>query len=228
MNAMTDLDRVLGEWLDEGPSRAPDRPIELALGHARSHPRRLDPFAFLRPDPMAARSRGFGARPIMVLAVLGLILAAVVAVGVGSEKKPAVVVPSPSTSPASISPSPSPLGIVQLLDEPGTGATVEIDDASGLVISAESAPVGDRGPDPNAPMPASGVLVQNEDASTLRLSWGGGGCPTAYQLTIDVTARSMTIVGAFCGGDAIGVGRVLLLHFSSPVDASTVEASLQE
>jgi hypothetical protein len=228
MNAMTELDRVLGEWLDEGPSRAPDRPIDIAMEHARSHPRRRDPFAFLRPDPMAARSRGFGARPIMVLAVLGLILAAVVAVGVGSEKKPAVVVPSPSAPPTSISPSPAPLGTIELLDELGTGATVEIDDASGLVIAAESARVGDRGPDPNAPEPASGVLVQNQDASTLRLSWGGGGCPTAYQLTIDETARSMRIVGAPCGGDAIGVGRVLLLHFATPVDASTVEASLQE
>ena len=74
MNATTDLDRVLGEWLGEGATRAPDHPVEAAIEHARNNPRRRDPFAFLRSDPMAPHSRGIGARPVLVLAVLGLLL----------------------------------------------------------------------------------------------------------------------------------------------------------
>ena len=53
MTTLNDFDRVLGEWLNEGPNRAPDRPIDLAVEHARSHPRRPDLIRFLRPDPMA-------------------------------------------------------------------------------------------------------------------------------------------------------------------------------
>jgi hypothetical protein len=235
MNATTDLDRVLGEWLGDGPTRAPDHPVEAAIEHARSHPRRRDPFAFLRPDPMAPRSRGLGARPVMLLAVLGLLLAAVVAVGVGSQPQRVVVGPSPtsvpsgepSAGPSTASPQPS-LGIVQLIDDLDTGATVVIDDASGSVISAVSPDLGTPGPDPNAPIPASGVLVQNQDATTLRLTWGGGGCPTAYRLAIDSGGRSMTVTGAPCGGDAIGVTRVLLLEFAAPVDAASITARLVE
>jgi hypothetical protein len=233
MSATTDLDRVLGEWLNEGPTRAPDHPVDAAIEHARSHPRRRDPLAFLRPDPMAPRSLGIGARPVMVLAVIGLLLAAVVAVGVGSNRNPVVVGPSPSASeppansPATPTLQPS-LGTISLIDELGTGATVEVDDASGAVISAESPAVGTPGPDPNASIPDSGVLVQNQDRTTLRLTWGGGGCATAYRLAIDDTGRSMTITGAPCGGDTIGVGRVLYLHYAEPVDAASVTATLVE
>ena len=235
MNATTDLDRVLGEWLGEGPTRAPDHPIEAAIEHARRHPRRRDPFAFLRPDPMAPRSRGIGARPVMVLAVLGLLLAAVVAVGVGSQPQPAVVGPTPSVAPSGepsagpATPSPrSSLGIVKLIDDFDTGATVEINDASGTVISATAPDLGTPAPDPTAEIPESGVLVQNEDPTTLRLTWGGGGCPTPYRLAIDATGRAMTITGAFCGGDAVGVTRVLLLEFAAPVNAALVTGTLVE
>lgn len=235
MNATTDLDRVLGEWLGEGPTRAPDHPIEAAIEHARSHPRRRDPLAFLRADPMAPRSRGIGARPVMILAVLGLLLAAVVAVGVGSQPQPVVVGPTPSAVPSGepsagpATPSPRPLlGIVELIDEAGTGATVEIEDASRKVVSAESPALGTPGPDPNAVIPDSGVLVQNQDPTTLRLTWGGGGCPTSYGLAIDESGRSMTLKGAPCGGDSIGVQQVLYLHYADPVDAASITATLVE
>jgi hypothetical protein len=164
-----------------------------------------------------------------------LLLAAVGADGVGSQPQRVVVGPSPtsvpsgepSAGPSTASPQPS-LGIVQLIDDLDTGATVVIDDASGMVTSAESPDLGTPGPDPNAPIPASGVLVQNQDATTLRLTWGGGGCPTAYRLAIDSGGRSMTVTGAPCGGDAIGVTRVLLLEFAAPVDAASITARLVE
>lgn len=236
MNATTDLDRVLGEWLGEGPTRAPDHPIEAAIEHARSHPRRRDPLAFLRPDPMARRSRGIGARPVMVLAVLGLLLASVVALGVGSQPQPVVVGPTPSVTPSgepSGRPAPpsarASFGIVELIDDVGTGATVAIDDASASVVTAGAAPLGDLGPDPNATIPPSGVLVQNQDPTTLRLTWGGGPCATPYRLAIDAAGTSMTVTAtAPCTGDTLGVTRVLLLGFDEAVDAASVTATLVE
>ena len=50
MNASQDLDRRFADWLKDGPSRAPERSISAALGHARSHPRRRDVLAGLRRD----------------------------------------------------------------------------------------------------------------------------------------------------------------------------------
>jgi hypothetical protein len=38
----------------------------------------------------------------------------------------------------------------------------------------------------------------------------------------------MTVTGAPCGGDAIGVTRVLLLEFAAPVDAASITARLVE
>jgi hypothetical protein len=230
MTAITDLDRVLGEWLDDGPTRAPDRPLAVALAHARSHPRRPDPLRFLRPDAMAGRPAAFGARPVLVLAVLGLLLAAVVVVGVGSDRREVVSPPVSASAEPTLSTPPSPsrlsLGVVALFDDLATGATVTIDDASGLVVGAEGARPADRGPDPTASIPDSGVLVQNEDPTTLRVTWVGGGCPTAYRMSVDATARQLTISGPTCGGDSIGVGRVLLLRFADPVDASLVSGTL--
>lgn len=228
MTATTDLDRVLGEWLGEGPSRAPERPLDAALAHARSHPRRPDPLRFLRRDVMAGRPAAFGARAVLVLAVLGLLLAAVVTVGIGSNRQE-VVIPTASPSPSvSSAPSPSALGVVRLFDELSTGATVAIEDGSGLVVGAEGAQPNDRGPAPTAQIPESGVLVQNEDPTTLRVTWVGGGCPTAYHLVIDPDARQLAISGPRCNGDSIGVGRVLLLRFGGPVDASSMSAVLSE
>ena len=233
MTATNDLERLLGEWLDEGPRRAPERPIELAVEHARSHPRRRDPVGFLRPDPMAPRSIGFGARPVLVLAVLGLLLAAVVAVGVGSRGDAPIlpVGPSVSASPsaaASVSPAPSPPAIFPVdLDVPvGEPQTVEVIDESGLLREASSgSPTGESG----TTFPFDEVEVTNLDASTLQLGWSGFPCATDHTLVIGANGLTMTLTRPACTGDTdpLAVDRILVLRFATPIDAADAAVALE-
>ena len=75
MNA-NDLDRRLTDWLGEGPTSAPEPSIIAALGHARAHPRRPDPLAILRRDPMGTSGGiGFGLRALPVIVPSELITA---------------------------------------------------------------------------------------------------------------------------------------------------------
>lgn len=236
MTALNDFDRVLGEWLDEGPNRAPDRPLELAMEHARSHPRRRDPLGFLRPDPMAPRSRGLamGLRPGLALAVLGLLLAAV-AIGVGGSRQPSVVVPDtgPTASPsASPRPFPSATGpasggiLVELVVAAGQPQTVDVIDESGKVLEATSgSPTGD-----GQSFPDDDVEVTNIDATTLQLGWAGFPCRTDYDLRIGTDPLVMTLVRPPCEGvtDSIGVDRILILRFSEPIVAADVDITLEQ
>jgi hypothetical protein len=245
MTSTNELDRLLGEWLDDGPNRAPDRPLELALGHARSHPRRRDFLGFLRPDAMAPQSRGFafGLRPALVLAVVALLLAAV-AIGIGGPK-PSAIVPEPSasaspsaaTSPsasasASPSPSSSPSGqrsfgiLVDLTVPEGQPQTVDVFDASGkLVVARSGSPTGETGQS----FPFDSVEVTNIDATTLQLGWAGYPCKTDHQLLIELDPKVMTLLRPACAGttDTIGVDRILILQFSEPIDASSVNIALK-
>jgi hypothetical protein len=235
MTALNDFDRVLGEWLDDGPNRSPDRPIELAMEHARSHPRRRDPLGFLRPDPMAPRSRGLGMglRPALVLAVLGLLLAAV-AIGVGGSRQPSLVVPeaSPSASPIS---SPSPLArptgpasagiLVDLVVAAGEPQTVDVIDESGKLLEATSG-----SPRDGQGFPSDAVEVTNIDATTVQLGWAGFPCRTDHDLIIGTDALVMTLVRPPCEGvtDSIGVDRILILRFSEPIAAPDVNITLDQ
>ena len=237
MTTLNDFDRVLGEWLDEGPNQAPDRPIELAMEHARSHPRRPDPLAFLRPDPMAPRSRGLGMalRPGLVLAVLGLLLAAV-AIGIGGSKQPSVVEPtvSPMASPtASESPIASPTGpasagiLVDLVVPAGQPQTVDVVDESGKLIEATSgSPTGETGQS----FPFDAVEVTNIDATTLQLGWAGYPCRTDHDLVIGSDPLVMTLVRPLCEGDtdSIGVDRILILRFSEPIVGADVAVTFDQ
>lgn len=226
MTAMNEFDRQLAEWLDEGPRRAPDRPIELAVEHARSHPRRRDPFGFLRPDPMATRARGLGARPILLLAVLGLLLAAVVAIGVGSFPDASVVPPvspSPSAPPSTPVPSlPQRFG-VDLEVSGGQPQSVAVTDASGLLVEASSG-----SPSDGRSFPDDSVDVINLDPTTLQLGWSGFPCATSHTLQIDATGRVLILTRPACTGDtdAIALDRILVLRFSTPVDAGNVGVTL--
>ena len=230
MKTPDDLDRLLGDWLQEGPTRAPEAPLDEALQHARSNPRRRDPLAFLRRDPMARRAGWLGLQPVPVLALLGLLLAAMVAViAIGSQNnRSPIVIPSESPSPVVSSPTPSavPTFHLELKDEFDSGATVDIVDRSGTVVSARAAEIGEREPNPGAPSTGD-VTVQNVDASTLWISWGSGACPDAHVLTIDPDGRSMSISQPpFCGGDTVGVGRALVVTFAGPIDAADVAAEI--
>ena len=231
MTSTNEFDRVLGEWLNEGPNRAPDRPIELSLQHARSHPRRRDPLGFLRPDPMGRRPSGLALRPVMVYAVLGLLLAAVVAVGVGGlPRQPAVLPPTtnqPTASPepsTSQSQSASPFNVA-LTVPAGEPQTVEVIDGSGLIDEAMSGePNGEGGQS----VPFDSVEVSNLDATTLQLAWAGYPCKTDHTLTIEPDGRTMTLKRPACAGDTdtIGIDRILTLRFSQEVASADVRIAL--
>jgi hypothetical protein len=237
MTTLNDFDRLLGEWLDEGPNRSPDRPIELAMEHARSHPRRPDPLAFLRPDPMAPRARGLGLalRPGLVLAVLGLLLAAV-AIGIGGSRQPSLVVPQPSASAsptASQTPIASPTGsasagiLVDLVVPAGQPQTVDVVDESGKLLEARSgSPTGESGQS----FPFDAVDVTNIDATTLQLGWAGFPCRTDHDLVIGSDPLVMTFVRPPCEGDtdSIGIDRILILQFSDPIVAADVKLTFDE
>ena len=228
-----DLDRLLDQWLQDGPTRPPEAPLEHAIQHARSRPRRRDPLGFLRPDPMAKRTTRLGLQPAFMLAMIGLIIvAAVGAVFVGSLPKEPQVIVTPSPPPASVAPSasaaPTPAASlhVELKDELDSGATVDIVDLSGTVASARAAEVDERAP---AGAVTSGeVTIGNVDATTLWIGWTAGNCPDAHVMTIDATGRSISISQPpFCGGDTIGVGRQLVLTFAQPIAAGDVAASIE-
>jgi hypothetical protein len=231
VNAMSDLDRVLADWLHEGPSRAPDRPVQVALDHARSHPRRRDPLAFLRTDPMASRTVALVYRPALFLAVLGLLLAALAVATVGSRRDPMVVPPisaspSPTASPTPPGPTPARSLPVGFADEHENTISVNVVDQSGTLETARAIRPADPTPDPQATVPPGGLLVWNQDPRSLRVTWGDGACATSYDLTIDTAARLISVSRPECSGDALGASRDLLLVFVTPIDAADVSSEL--
>ena len=228
MTTAQDLDRLLGEWLDEGPRRAPDRPLELALQHARTHPRRPDPLGFLRPDVMAPRRSAFGLRPVLVLAALALALAAAVSVGGGGNRdgvQPPVTSPSPTPIATPVaSPSVAPTGrMIELDVAEGEPQTVTVNDASGTVVDVRSG-----NPESGTSFPSDAVVVTNADDATLQLGWSGFPCATDHTLAISADGTSMTLTRPECDGvtDAFGVDRILILEFSRPIDASAVSVTI--
>ena len=95
MNREDEFELRLAKWLEEGPTAAPDRAIEAAVEHARTHPRRrLFPAVFRRSAmstihaaPGASRrflhfGRGFavGLAAVAVLAIAVVSSAALLAV----------------------------------------------------------------------------------------------------------------------------------------------------
>jgi hypothetical protein len=232
MTSTPDLDRLLGEWLDDGPRRAPDRPMQLAVEHARRHHRRPDPFGFLRSDVMAPRRSAFGLRPVLVLAALALLLAAAVVIG-GGAFRPAVQIPVPAVSPSStpsvvLSPTGPPVAgiIVDLEVTAGQPQTVDVVDGSGLLVAASS---GRPNADGGQSFPVDSVDVTNLDDTTLQLGWAGFPCATDHGFAIDETARTMVLTRPECVGetDAIGVDRILILEFSEPIDAADVTVTIE-
>ena len=131
-----------------------------ALAHARAHPRRRDPLAVLRRDPMAGAGFAGALRPLPLVAVLGLILVAAIGVATvgGFLGRPSVVPPplAPTPSPTAPSPTATPSGPpvpasspavvrVDLIDDIGGGAFVEITDQSGTMVDARSGQPAEAG-----------------------------------------------------------------------------------
>ena len=238
MTSSNDFDHRLGAWLDEGPERAPDRTIEAALAHARAHPRRRDPLAILRRDPMSGAGFAGALRPLPLVAVLGLILVAAIGVATvgGFFSRPSVVPPpvTPTASPTAPLPSATPTGPavpasspavvrVELIDDIGGGAFVEITDQSGTMVDARSGQQAEAGEI------AGDIGVANlaGDPTAIVLTWVGSPCDTRHDLTIASDGRTMTISRPACQGDSLAIARVLVVRFDGPLPASEVVATLQ-
>jgi hypothetical protein len=235
MSEDQELVRALGAWLEEGPDTAPDRPRRLAIDHARRRPRRPDPLALFRRDPMPSRSaRGSTLRPALgALAVLGLLLAAMVgaaivgSIGDGLPAPTASPTPGPSPSPSAPAPtavpgSPAP---VRVLLDTGTAATmtVLVTDLSGQLSGAASGPAaGDGGS-----VPPGQILVTGERDSTLRLTWTDVACSIEYRLTIEADGSSIVLEAPPCEGDAMALDRVLLLSFVGPIDPGSITTTIR-
>ena len=238
MNA-NDLDRRLSDWLEDGPTRAPERSIAVALDHVRANPRRRDPLAALRRDPMGSPGRvgfGFGLRALPIVAALGLLLVAALAVAsVGGlfDQRPVVVppvlTPSPTAAPTATpqaSPSATPVSpVVISVDLVGFGgralSTIEVVDESGTLVDAHT---GQPAEDPSDPSPD----VKNDpaDPATVVLTWYGLLDDTDRRLTIAPDGRTMTFDVLSGCGDLVPFNRVLALTFNGPVPADEVTVTI--
>ncbi len=240
MNAPHDLDRQLTAWLEDGPSSAPERTLDFAIGHALAHPRRRDPFAWLRKDPMSSTRSAAVLRPIPFLAILGLLVAAAVAATIGGyfQGRPSVVPPpvttaSPSaTAPASAAPSSIPSAApsataavvhVDLIEHVGADASVDIVDLSGSMSGATSGNPGDGGSVPDGTI---SIAAQPGNVNGLVLTWSGTPCVTTHQLTISADLGTITITRTPCAGASIPVDHVLELTFDHRVDPTTIKTDL--
>ncbi len=227
MTGRDDTDRRIATWFGDETVRVPERTLDAAMAHARAHPRRRDPLASLRRDPMG---RGLGDAlfvPVPLLAAVGLIVAIVVggAIAGGFLDRPAPVVPAPpSVSPSPVvtsGPKPA-LFNVDLVEVSGADATIDITDHSSTVVAAESGQPRDGG------SVAEGVDVQADpaDANVLILTWTGSPCDTTHTLEIDADGRSATLSRPSCSGDAIPRDLQLRLTFAEQVDPTSFEVSL--
>ncbi len=232
MTGPNEQERRIAAWFEEVHGRLPERTIEAALAHARTHPRRRDPFAALRSDPMGSGGFGMGrlAQPLPLVAVVGLLLAAAfagAAVGGWFDRDPAVVPPVVSPSP-SVAPSPSqkaPASIrVDLIEHVGNDAFIEITDESFTMTGAISGDPGD-----GVDVASVTVRVENDpaDPELVVLTWGGGTCDTRHELTIEPDGRTMELTRVACQGDALGgVGHVVRLTFDAPAPAAEFDVTL--
>jgi hypothetical protein len=243
MTGSTDLDRLLGAYLDEGPRRAPDGAVDAAIAFARSHPRRRDPLRFLRPDVMPSRRSMFIPQLAWAALVVVLTLGAVAAFAIGSRPNDAPILPpptvieSPAPTPqpsASLGPSPSVLALdLSDSNEPGASAdtgsgfsrTLTVDDASGTVVDVE------RGPVPvDEPVDEMTAAADPENPSRVILRWPFKPCDEALLLSVDAAGDSFVLERQGCVvGDAIGgEDHQVVLTFRGPVDPATFDLELVE
>ena len=237
MTIPTEQDRRIAAWFQDAPARVPERTIEAALAHARAHPRRRDPLAALRRDPMGSGGFGLGrmVQPLPLVAAVGLLLAAAfvgASVGGWFDRGPAVVPPVVSPSPSVAAPSdtptvaPSPETVrVDLIEHAGADAFIDVTDESFTMTGAVSGDPGD-----GVDVSDQEVQVENDpdDPATIVLTWGGLPCDTGHDLTIEPDGRTMTLTRAACGGDTPGgFGHILHLTFDAPVPAAEFDVTLE-
>lgn len=232
-----DLARRLSAFLDEVPNRASERAADLALAHARAHPRRRDPLRALRRDPMARP--WFGGSPVGRSLVLIAVLAALLVVSFafatlgGLPTTPVVVPPVSTPSPqASAVASASPISgrsgqpmtrRLDLIERTGADALIEVTDESFTLVDAVSGEPADGSSIVAGTVAVAGV---SGDAHRVQLTWTVGSCETLHQLMIGPDGRTMSLFQPPCEGDPKPRDLVLVLSFESPVDPAEVAVTL--
>ena len=230
MTNLDDFDRSLSVFLNDGPNTAPEAPVIAALAHARTAPRRPDPFARLRADVMAPRRTGFALRPGLVLAMLAVAIATAGVAVVGSRQPEDSVVPIPSGTPA---PTPTPT------TNPSIGPTVAPTDPApihleltGQCCGTPSIDIVDRSGHLTGAASVAGENVStdqttatNDDPRTIRLIWVGAPCDTVHRLTIGPDF-GLTIDRPLCHGDAVATFRGVTLTFDQAVDAGSLATTI--
>ena len=222
MTNLADIDRALAEFLEDGPNTAPEAPVIAALAHARTTPRRPDPFAWLRSDVMAApRGRILGLRPSLVLAIVALIAASIGIAVVGTRPQaPAVVVPGPSATPAQPSSAPS-IGPalfsrpVAMLVSAGDSYLIQVTDTTGDLVDARSLTPGDGA---SVGMDELQIVADPADPKALILTWQGTPCESNGTLDVDERSHNLEVRREQCVGDTLPLDRVVRLQFATPVE----------
>lgn len=217
MTNLDDFDRSLGSFLADGPTIAPEAPVVAALAHARTTPRRRDPFAALRRDAMARPFALGGSRAGLVFAALALVVASIGIAIVGSRPSDLTVPPSASPEPSGPAPA-TYSATITLRVRGGQPIALAVTDATGELAAAVSGQPGD-----GASIDAAHARIEPApgDATGLIVTWAGSPCETSGAMLVDEGTRRITITAEPCGGDgdAIAFDRVVVLRFAAAVDA---------
>jgi hypothetical protein len=215
MTNLDDFDRALGEFLRDGPTVAPEPPVIAAMAHARTTPRRRDPFGAFRTDVMAPPVRLAGLRPGIVLAGAALILAAlgIALLGGGRDQQaPPAPTETPSGRPSSTTRT------VPMIVTAGGPLVVTVSDTSGFLLEATSLQPGDGGsvPEGEARIGADPL----GDLNAMVVTWTGLPCETTGSVRVDEGSKTITVSRTTCGGDTVPLDRVLRLRFAGPAQAA--------
>jgi hypothetical protein len=183
---------------------------------------------------------------LLVSIVVGTILAAVIAFtafggggGTDDPVLPPVVSPSPSAPSTPVpapdeTPAPTPdpddgsdaMPIkVDLQNATGADVYVDIVDSTDLLVEARSGTPGDG-------MSVEGLVAENIDATTLKLTWTDFPIDNALALYVDQHEGGIRLLlvqpGPTGTTDAMGFDRELILSFSEPVSSDQVETIIVE
>ena len=226
MTGSNDLDRMLASYLDEGPRRAPERTMDVAVAFAAAHPRRRDPLLFLKPDVMARRGSLFGPQLVWAALLIVLTLGVVAAIAIGTRPSQEPVVPPPSVvAPASPSPSiaPSPTAFAIELFDPNNEITtpVTIEDASGTLLNAEPGEPQDA-----EPVDQIAATTDPADPTRVELVWTFCGAGSDQTLTIDESGLVWRLARVFPCDTLGGADLRMTLTFSEPVDTTALDIEL--
>lgn len=146
-----------------------------------------------------------------------------------SPSAPSTPVPAPDETPA---PTPDPddgsdaMPIkVDLQNATGADVYVDIVDSTGLLVEARSGTPGDG-------MSVEGLVAENVNATTLKLTWTDFPIDNALALYVDEHEGGIRLLlvqpGPTGTTDAMGFDRELILSFSEPISAGQVETVLVE